>query len=328
MIKCLVGVSGGVDSLFAAVILKSQGFDVSALHLYLHSKESMDKNAEDILKKHGIELEYADYTEAFKRYVVEYFTEEYSRGFTPNPCIICNRDVKLPMLYREAKIRKIGLIATGHYADTDEDGNIKRHKSKKDQSYFLACVDSEILKHTLFPLKDYKKEDAIKYFNLTNTSESSDLCFVNNNYSEILMDKLGVRKGKIVKEKQIVGYHDGFYNYTIGQRKGIKVGNKPHYVVGIDAKHNIVYAGEEDKLYKDRFYLDGLNLFKDEEFFDGVVLECMVRYKTQPKKCILNVKKRRVELLEKERAITPGQIAVFYIKGTVVACGKIGYGIY
>ncbi len=329
MKDCLVGVSGGIDSLFAAITLKSQGFNVFALHLHLHSKEKMGDKVENILKKHNIEFAYLDRREEFKKYVVNYFTDEYSRGFTPNPCVICNRDVKLPFLYEEAIKIHISLIATGHYADTDEKGYIIRHSSKKDQSYFLACVDRTILKHTLFPLKDYTKKEIKDYLQLNNNiRESSDLCFIKNNYREDLKKKFGAKKGKIVKNTKIVGYHNGFYNYTIGQRKGIKIDNKPHYVVAIDAKRNIIYADEESKLYNNTFRMGKLKLLKEERFFYDKTLECMVRYKTQPKKCLLNIQSKSVELFDEERAITPGQIAVFYYNNKIVACGTIDYGIY
>ncbi len=327
MDRYLVGVSGGIDSLFCAIILKKQGFDVYAVHLHLHSKEKMGEKAEDLLKQHGINLYYVDYTKEFKQYVVEYFTKEYAKGYTPNPCVICNRDIKLPMLFKEAKRIKADRIATGHYADIDEQGFIKKHKSNKDQSYFLACVDKEILKHTVFPLKGYDKETIKKHLSLT-TKESSDLCFIKNNYRELLKKRLGVMKGKIVKGNTTVGYHSGFYNYTIGQRKGMQIGNKPHYVVSIDAKRNIVYAGEEEKLYSNEFFLDNPKILTDKKILESGEVECLVRYRASPKKCKILREENRVILIDKERAVTPGQVAVFYHKDKVVACGRITNGIH
>ncbi len=327
MDRILVGVSGGVDSLFAAIYLKEQGFDVSAMHLYLHSKSNISKEAEDILKNYAIELFYADYTNEFQKYVVNYFTKEYSLGYTPNPCVICNRDIKLPMLFKEAQKMNIDKIATGHYADIDKQGYIIRHKSKKDQSYFLACVDRKILKQTIFPLKNHTKEEIAQKLKFK-AKESADLCFIKNNYREFLKKRLGSKEGKIVKENRIVGYHNGFYNYTIGQRKGLQIGNKPHYVVSIDAKHNIIYADYEDKLFSSEFYLESLKLLEGEQFFINNSIECSVRYNAKAKPCKLNIPEKKVMLSIKERAITPGQVAVFYSNDRVVACGKIGYGIH
>ena len=327
MSRCLVGVSGGIDSLFAAIKLQEDGFDVYALHMYLNSKSQIPETAKKVLSDHRIKLLYADYTNEFNRYVVDYFTNEYAKGYTPNPCVVCNRDVKLPFLFKEAESRGIETIATGHYADRDENGLIIRHKSRKDQSYFLACVDRDILKHTIFPLKDFAKEEIRKALGL-NTKDSSDLCFVKNNYRDILKEKLGTKKGEIVKQNKVVGYHTGFYNYTIGQRKGIQIGSKPHYVVSIDARKNIVYADEETKLYSREFYLDNLKLLKEKTFFKNRIVECVVRYNTKPKPCRIDLMKKRVVLLEAERAVTPGQVAVFYENDKVVGCGKIDYGIH
>ncbi len=328
MIRCLVGVSGGIDSLFAAIKLQEDGFDVYALHMHLNSKSQLPETAKNVLHEYNIKLLYADYTREFNRYVIDYFTKEYAKGYTPNPCVVCNRDVKLPFLFKEARLRGIETIATGHYADRDENGLIIRHKSRKDQSYFLACVDRDIIKHTIFPLKDFTKEKIRKMLDFTNTKESSDLCFVKNNYRDILKEKLGTKDGKIIKRNNVVGYHTGFYNYTIGQRKGIQIGSKPHYVVSIDARKNIVYADEEAKLYSNEFYLDSMKLLKDEIFFKDRTVECVVRYNAKPKPCRIDLMKKRVVLLEAERAVTPGQVAVFYENNKVVGCGKIDYGIH
>ncbi len=326
MNRCLVGVSGGIDSLFAALVLKDLKFDVLAVHIHLHSKKNLDERVVNFLNEHGIKFYYADYTSEFQRYVVNDFIDEYSRGYTPNPCVVCNKEVKLPVLFKEAKRMNIDYIATGHYASMDKEGFLTRHRSKKDQSYFLACVDRNVLAHTIFPLQDFTKEQ-IKQSIYMNIKESTDLCFVKNNYRELLKEYLGERKGRIVKNNKVIGYHTGFYNYTIGQRKGIKVGNGPHYVTAIDAKCNIVYADEESKLYTNEFYLDNLNLFVDKRVFNDIILRCAVRYNTTLKSCKLCVENKKVELMEKERAVTPGQIAVFYDKeDRVVACGKVGYG--
>ncbi len=324
MKSCLVGVSGGVDSLFAALKLKEKGWNVIACHLFL-SERNPQHNLKETLQKHGIELFYADYREAFREMVVEYFIKEYSKGYTPNPCVICNRDVKLPMLAQEADRLGIKWIATGHYADKAETGLIKKHKTNKDQSYFLACVEREIIERTIFPLAEHSREEIEKALG-SRLPKSSDLCFVNRNYRKIITQKLGIMKGEIVKGNEVVGYHNGFYNYTIGQRKGIKVGNTPHYVVSIDAKRNRVFVGNNDELFKEEFILDDLKIHIPSKQLHTHHLECMVRFSAKPKPCRIDTEKRKVILLEKERAITPGQIAVFYSDGCVVACGKIGHG--
>ncbi len=326
MKKCLVGISGGVDSLFAALKLKKEGYDVLCVNLKMHSNESLPNSAVEFLKENRIEYYYADYIKEFKEYVIDYFLKEYMSGYTPNPCVICNRDVKMKMLYKEALKNGIEFIATGHYADFKK-GFLMRHKSKKDQSYFLACVDREILNHTIFPLNDYTKEQVKSIFS-NYEKDSSDLCFVKKDYRVLLKKKFGEIKGKIIKNNKVVGYHNGFFNYTVGQRKGLQIEGIPHYVIAIDAKNNTIYAGTEDKLYTSEFFLDDLQLYEKKTFFDDKRVECFVRYGAKPKVCSLDVKKKKVALLERERAVTPGQIAVFYYEDRVVACGRIGYGIY
>lgn len=328
MNRCLVGISGGIDSLFAALVLKSLNFDVLAVHIHLHSRKKLDERVVDFLNDNDIEFYYADYRDEFRHRVVDYFISEYSKGYTPNPCVVCNKEVKLPVLFKEAKRLNIGYIATGHYANIDKNGFLTKHESKKDQSYFLACISRDILTHAIFPLQNFTKEQIRQNIHM-DIKESSDLCFVKRNYRDLLKRYLGERRGEIVKNNKVVGYHSGFYNYTIGQRKGIKVGNSPHYVTAIDAKCNTVYADEESKLYTDEFCLDNLNLFVDKRFLNGTILKCAVRYNTALKSCKICVENKKVELMEKERAVTPGQIAVFYDKDDrVVACGKVGYGFH
>ncbi len=324
MKRCLIGVSGGADSLFAAIVLKEAGWDVLACHLYL-SEDKPPKYLKERLADYGIDVIFLDYTEEFKKRVVEYFIDEYAKGYTPNPCVICNRDVKLTAIAKEADKLGIEWIATGHYADKADDHLIKKHPTRKDQSYFLACVEKSIIERTLFPLAGYSREDVEKRVG-SHLPKSSDLCFINRNYRSLIEERLGPRPGEIVKNDRVVGYHTGFYNYTIGQRKGIKVGNTPHYVTSIDPETNRVYVDEAAALFKDEFYLADLKLHVSEHEIESSPLECMVRFSAHPKPCRIDIKRKRVTLLQKERAITPGQIAVFYRNGCVVGCGKIGYG--
>ncbi len=326
MNRCLVGISGGIDSLFAAIELKRKGFEVVCVKMHLHSNSPLPEDVSAILKAQSIEFYYADYRKEFEQYVINYFVNEYKSGYTPNPCVICNQFVKMKMLYKEAQSKGFDKIATGHYANI-ENGYLIRHKSSKDQSYFLSCVEREILNNTLFPLNKFNKE-TIKESIGINKQESSDLCFVKNNYRSLLGQFIQPKKGVIMQNNQIVGSHDGFFNYTIGQRKGIKVENTPHYVTKIDSTNNIVFVGKEEDLKCDGFYIEQLKFFEDKYFFKNRHLECQVRYNTKPKECTIDIEKKYVKLIEEERAVTPGQIAVLYYKNRVVACGRITYGIY
>jgi len=323
MKKCLIGVSGGIDSLFAAIQLKKRKYDVTAVHLWLHSNDNLSKDIEYFLKKNGITLYYADYRELFQRKVIDYFVDEYSQGFTPNPCNICNREVKLKALIKEADKLGINFIATGHYADI-KDGLIKRHFTDKDQSYFLASIDKEMISRIIFPLSSYSKESIKGKMNFLNIQESEDLCFIKNSYRQLLSEKLGKLKGKMINEENdIVGYHDGFYNFTIGQRKKTKSGNAPHYVYRIDASKNIVFIAKENRLYVENFYIDNINLFLHKDWFRDRIVKCSVRFRSKPKKAIFDAAHNKVILLEKQKAVAPGQVAVFYYKDKVVGSGRI-----
>jgi tRNA-specific 2-thiouridylase len=323
--SCLVGISGGIDSLFAAIELKNRGFKVICVKIHLHSKDPIPQSVINILNQNDISFYYADYKKEFNDIVIQNFIKEYSEGYTPNPCIICNMSVKMKALYKEAQKLSIPCIATGHYADFNNNFLI-RHKSKKDQSYFLACVDREILENTIFPLTDFTKDDIQKKIAI-DKRESSDLCFIKHNYRNLLLKKLGKRPGVIVKNGSIVGYHNGFFNYTIGQRKGIKVENRPHYVIKIDAENNSVEVDTEDKLFSNGIYLNNLNIY-NESSLKSMYLLCQVRYNTKPKPCTIDKDSLYIKLFEKERAVTPGQIAVIYENDRVVACGRIKYGIH
>ncbi len=322
--RCLVGVSGGLDSFAACVMLKEKGFDVVGLHLKLTGEQPLNELVKERLRRYGVEIIEKDAIEQFNSSVVEYFIDQYAAGLTPNPCVVCNKEVKIPLLAKAADDLGIYLIATGHYAAVDSDGYLKKHRSQKDQSYFLACVDKNYLKRMLFPLENTTREEIEKRFHLE-LPKSSDLCFVKHNYRDILAEKLGRKRGRIVKGTQVVGYHDGFFNYTIGQRKGIKVGNVAHYVTRIDANTNTVYVNTDDALFSDRFELNNLKLYIDEVELKRLRVYVKVRFSAQQKYCKLDADSKRVYLFEKERAITPGQIAVFYDdKDRVVACGTIG----
>ena len=323
MEKCLIGVSGGIDSLFAAIQLKKRKYDVTAVHLWLHSRDYLSKDVEYLLKKNSIKFYYADYSRVFQKSVVDYFVYEYSKGFTPNPCSMCNRDVKLKALIKEADKLGINHIATGHYADI-EDGLIKRHFTDKDQSYFLAGIDKKMISRIIFPLSSYSKESIKGEMDFLSIKESEDLCFIKNNYRELLSEKLGKRRGEMIDEENFtVGYHDGFYNYTIGQRKGTKSGNVPHYVYRIDPNENIVFIAKEDRLYIRNFYIDNINLFLHKDWFRDRIIKCSVRFRSNPKKAIFDTALNKVMLLEKQKAVAPGQMAVFYYENKVVGSGRI-----
>jgi tRNA-specific 2-thiouridylase len=334
--KVIVGVSGGMDSLYTCLLLKEWGLSVKAVMLRFSSQsEKRIKLLHDKLNKLNIELIVKDAESVFQEKVVKYFVESYRKGFTPNPCIVCNSKVKFPLLFEEADKEEALFIATGHYANIYKNNNIffiKRGKDR-DQSYFLCGLNQDMLKRLVFPLGSYKKkwiEEQVLDFGFHDFTESKDLCFIYKNYRTFLEQFFPSKKGEIIDTKgNIVGYHDGISHYTIGQRKGVKVGNAPRYVIKIDVKKNRIVVGEEKELYNSVFIIKNCNLFVKKDFFEGREVLCQVRFKTKPQKATITRKDNRwmVELEKKERAITPGQFAVFYLLNDTLLGGGWIYSI-
>ena len=247
----VVGMSGGVDSSVAAILLKEQGYNVIGLFMrnwdssinndYLGNpdinnnicpQEQDYNDAVEVCKKIGIPLHRVDYVKEYWDNVFTYFLDELEKGRTPNPDVMCNKYIKFDLFYKKAKELGADYIATGHYAKII-DGKLYRAKDKnKDQSYFLAYVDKEIFKEVLFPLQDMEKKDvreiAAKYNLVTaKKKDSTGICFIGErNFTQFLKNYLPNKSGKIVdiETKEVLGEHNGLMYYTIGQRKGLNLG--------------------------------------------------------------------------------------------------------
>ncbi|MGC8502693.1 tRNA methyl transferase PRC-barrel domain-containing protein [Desulfurella sp.] len=317
MKSVLVGVSGGVDSTFAAIYLSETGYRVTAINFLLTNEDKISQSVVDLLKKHNIDFYILNIKDYFKKTVIDRLVNDYKNGFTPNPCSICNPLVKFKILAEEADKQGIDSIATGHYADLKE-GFIKKHFSIKDQSYFLAYLPKEYIQRIIFPLNSFEKKD-IKINIPIDLKESNDLCFVNN-YRNLIDN---TKKGNILYNDKIIGTHDGFHNYTIGQRKGIKYSNEPYYVKNIDILTGDIYIAKKIELYSKQFYINNIHLLKDEEWFKKNKIECLVRYRAKSTMAEYEPITKKVLLDEEAFAITKGQIAVFYHNDLIVGCGRI-----
>ena len=346
--KVLLGMSGGVDSSVSALILQKQGYEVIGTTLELYKGSSCCNidtyiDAKNVCKKLGIMHFTFDCKDEFKKYVIDDFIDCYSKCKTPNPCIECNKYMKFGIMYEKAKELGCEYIATGHYAKVEFDPKYncyvlkKSNAGKKDQSYVLWNIPKELLSHVLFPLSDFKDKSEIRKIaseynlNVANKPDSEDICFVpDGNYKKFLEENSNIKPkiGNIVTaDGQVLGKHTGLYNYTIGQRRGLKVSYKaPLYVTGFNASKNEVIVGEEKELYKKEILVKDINLLLDINLENEHEVYVKTRYSTKQSKakiCMAASNMIKVTFDEPARAITPGQSAVFYIDDTVLGGGKI-----
>jgi Predicted tRNA(5-methylaminomethyl-2-thiouridylate) methyltransferase, contains the PP-loop ATPase domain len=285
-----------------------------------------------------------DFTENFKEAVIENFIDEYLHGRTPNPCIVCNREVKWGDLIEEAKKLGAYYIATGHYAKILYDDNTKRYRLKsdfmnrKDQAYALWGLTQEFLARTIFPLEDLTKEEVrelAKEFKIrpANKPESQEICFVaDNDYGRFLKEKFEERqieipKGSFIYHGRKVGEHKGIPFYTIGQRRGIEVAlGKPVYVKSISLNDNLIQLGDAEELICKRFSMNKINYVSVPEVKVGDEVFVKVRYSDKPGKARVNSIDEDLivlDLIDEKRAVTPGQSSVLYDEEGFLLVGGI-----
>lgn len=323
MKKVVVGISGGVDSSVAAHILKSSGFEV--IGVTFRFTEDFDPNdAIETCKKLNIEHHILDYRNIFKQLVIDKFINDYKNGLTPNPCILCNRLVKLNFLYDAMIKYNADYFATGHYARVIEGKLYKSSDSNKDQTYFLSNITKEQLNKIIFPLDNIGKEKVREIATNeglinANKKDSTDVCFINSNFKEYINSKLTNEKGPIIniETKEKIGEHHGLFTYTIGQRRGINIGGTADrmYVVGKNIEKNILYIAtgdENDYLISTSCILENVNLFGNEK-----ITECKAkfRYRQEEMNVKLNwINNTTVEVIYEQgiKSVTPGQACAFY----------------
>ena len=337
MAKVLIGMSGGVDSTVTALLLKEEGYEVEGLYMKLHSKpgyhEIHQARAQKAADYVGMELHTLDLQETFKKEVFDPFIDTYAQGKTPNPCALCNRSLKFGEMIKFADKIGADYLATGHYIKTDGEYFYSADDDTKDQSYFLFYVHKEILPRLLFPLGSRKKSDikeiaaSIKGLeSFSSQAESSEICFVETTYTDLLKDFVDVDNiGEVLdKDGKVVGEHKGYMHYTIGKRKGftVKGAHEPHYVLSIDAKKNQIVVGKKEELACNRVILDNLNMFSEEKEFNTTV---KLRYRTIAVSCKVKIEKNQafVELNESVFGVAVGQAAVFYDDDKLIGGGWI-----
>ncbi len=351
--KVAVGMSGGVDSSVAAALLKKKGYDVIGIFMHFwsdpHYSEKQNvankccsleskEDARRVCETLDIPLYTMNLNQDFKQYIVDDFLNQYKKGLTPNPCVLCNQFIKFGLFWEKAKAMGADYIATGHYVQVKKKGQIfhlyEGKDEAKDQSYFLHRINQEVLSHSLFPVGKYKKTKVrklAKKFNLPvfQKRDSQEICFVpEKEHYGFLSRHLKLKSGDIVStEGKKIGEHNGLPLYTIGQRKGIELHGGPWYVVELDAKNNQIIATnnpQHKKLFSDIMYVKDMNWLNTEP---KLPLKAEVRIRYMHKNQMAEISKvknnYKIQFAQKQRAITPGQSAVIYIKGEVLGGGII-----
>lgn len=338
-ITIAVAMSGGVDSSTVAYLLKKQGYNVIGVTMRTCHPE--DEDAKKVCDDLGIPFYLLDVTKEFKERVIDYFVGEYLQGKTPNPCMICNKYIKLGMLIDFARSKGANFMATGHYTQLKDGVLCMGDDITKDQVYFLSQMNKENLKYLKFPIGDLEKSKVRELAELLGVrvyakKDSQEICFVEDGkLKEFLVEythgKVN-KPGNIVDtDGKILGKHKGLSFYTIGQRKGLGIAlEKPLYVVELDSKRNCVVVGSNDMLFKESLKAEKINLISLDKIEALEGLECFAktRSRDQLHRCKLSLLPNgnlEVHFLdEKVRAVTPGQGVVFYDKDRkVIASGFI-----
>jgi len=355
--RVIVGMSSGVDSSVAAALLKKQGYDVVGIFMHFWKEPAQNslvenkccsleaqEDARKVCRILSIPLYTANVEKEFKKEVVDYFLEEYKNGRTPNPCVVCNESIKFNALFKKMLAMKADFIASGHYArkqksKVKEKFVYKLYQGKdkeKDQSYFLYNFNQKQLARILFPIGDYKKSEIRKIAKklklpVFNKDDSQGLCFTPEKYPEgFLRRNLKLKKGKIINTSgKIVGEHDGLPLYTIGQRRGINIGGDgPYFVVDKDLKKNTLVVTNNEKepaLYRSEIAVEKVNWIGKKPPNKSKIM-VKTRYRNSAVSAIIKAEGRDylVKFLKPQRAISPGQSAVFYTsKGELLGGGRI-----
>jgi len=351
--KIVLGMSGGVDSSVAAFLLQNRGFEVHGVFMKNWDDENAICNAEDdyadalsVCNQLKISLKKINYTKEYKERVFSQFLEDHQNGFTPNPDVLCNKEIKFDVFQKYAKEIGAIKIASGHYAKIIKSDNnffiCKARDSSKDQSYFLYQLSSKLLANIEFPLGDILKKDIRRIAqenNLINASkkDSTGICFIGDRkYNDFVSQFLKSNKGKIITvDGEEIGVHNGHMYFTVGQRKGLGIGarrsafDKPWYVVNKNIESNIVYVAQgtdHPALFSDQLLAD--NMFWNVDISKSIPLKCKakVRYRDVDHSCQIlssNEDECYIKFDNEIKAITTGQSIVLYDESGVCIGGGI-----
>ena len=353
--RVIVAMSGGVDSSVAALLLHRQGYDVIGVTMKLYDIDEANlpeyyrgcctiddvEDARAVCRILGVPHYVLNVQREFRSFVIDYFQREYESGRTPHPCIACNDKIKFSFLAQRARMLNASHVATGHYARIEPDGSggwaLRRGvDADKDQSYVLFGMRQDQLAATLMPAGQYPKSEirqlaADAGFPNADKPDSQDICFIpTGDYREFLRQRTDERPGEIVDDSgHVLGQHDGIQYFTVGQRRGLGLsGGPPRFVIRLEPDTRRVVVGSEDNLYRDTLYADPVSWVSGSAPVPGTPVTVKIRYKFAEAPAIVTAVDggALVRFNEPQRAITPGQAAVFYQGDTVLGGGPIaGY---
>ncbi len=347
--RVMLAMSGGVDSSVAAVLMKKKGYEVIGVYMKLCKDDDCLKefntavnDARSVADNLNIPFYTYDFSDVFENNVINYFTEEYLKGKTPNPCVECNYYLKFNCLLEKCRSLNIDFLATGHYAKISYNNKTNRFllskaiDHNKDQSYFLYKLNQKQLSKVIFPLGDYTKSEIRKIaeeigLETAEKPESQEVCFIpNDDYRSFLKKrtKKSIKPGSILdKDGKKVGIHKGIPFYTIGQRKGLGLAlGYPAYVIDINLKKNIIIVGKKEDVFSEGLIACNINYVMIKELTSSLEVEVKIRYKSLPQKAVIHpISNNKVKVVFKKpiKAITPGQSAVFYLGDNVIGGGII-----
>jgi tRNA-specific 2-thiouridylase len=341
--RIVVAMSGGVDSCAAALMLSEQGYEVLGVSMQVWDYRKNGGNskratccapadfddAREVAAKCGFPFYVFDFEDSFYQSVIDPFINSYLNGETPNPCMDCNRKVKFFELRERARALGTKKIATGHYARVTQGSDGLFHlfsacDVNKDQSYFLYAMKQDQLAETLFPVGELQKSQvrnflAEKGFNMSSKPESFDICFVSDSVSSFIEKEKGITlpKGRIRGSTgEILGEHQGIHNFTVGQRKGLRLSSEnPLYVIQLNSKENEVIVGDKSELERKKFTVKEVNWVSGIRPVGPIISNVKLRYRHHGVRCKINSLdegRAEVEFLDDWSAVSPGQAAVFY----------------
>ena len=338
MERILVALSGGVDSSAAAAVLKQYGYQVEGAIMVFRgvSQEAVD-HASEVTEQLCIPFHCFDFAAEFQDIIISDFIEEYKRGKTPNPCILCNKQIKFGLFMEKAEEMGIFKVATGHYARIEKENGrflLKRGIDANEQSYFLYCLDQSQLSRIMLPLGSLTKKAVRKLtrkqgLRSARRKKSQDICFVpdGDDYMSYLERMVPQQSGPIYdKDGQLIGQHRGIMYYTYGQRRGIRISHKrPYYVIKIDAPNNAIYVGERKDTYRSQLIARDPNFIPFDKLTQRLQVLAKPRYVSPLSSAMIEPfmeDRVKVTFEKPQGALTPGQSIVFY-QGDVVLGGGI-----